>query len=56
MRFSDVWLLFKKILVGVIVTVVPLAILAGGLWITQKHLASRVHPAQASTSEANHAN
>lgn len=57
MRFSDVWLLSKKIVVGVIVTVVPLVILAGGLWITQKLISSPTRPAQASTtSETNHAN
>jgi hypothetical protein len=38
MQIADFSLLLRKIAVGVAVTVVPLAILAGGLWITQKLL------------------
>jgi hypothetical protein len=38
MTLSDVTLLGKKILVGVIITVVPFIIIAGGLWLTQKLL------------------
>jgi hypothetical protein len=36
MTWADTWLLAKKILVGIAITLVPLAILAGGLWITQR--------------------
>ena len=42
MTLSDVALLGKKILVGVIVTVVPFIIIAGGLWLGQKLLTD--HP------------
>jgi len=38
MRIADVSLLFRKIAVGALVTLVPLLILAGGLWITQRLL------------------
>jgi len=38
MTLSDVSLLGKKILVGIIVTMVPFIIIAGGLWLTQKAL------------------
>ena len=56
MRFSDVWLLGKKIFVGVIVTVVPLAILTGGLWITQHFVGHPAHAKQTSTREVTYAN
>jgi hypothetical protein len=36
MTIADAWLLVKKIAVGIVITVVPLAILAGGLWLTQE--------------------
>jgi hypothetical protein len=38
MTLSDVSLLGKKILVGIIVTLVPLIIIFGGLWFTPKLL------------------
>jgi hypothetical protein len=38
MTLADVTLLGKKILVGIIITVVPFVIIAGGLWLTQKLL------------------
>ena len=31
MKFSDGWLLLKKILVGIVITVVPLMIIAGSI-------------------------
>ncbi|HEY9006766.1 hypothetical protein [Ohtaekwangia sp.] len=40
MTFSDVTLLVKKILVGILVTLVPFIILFGGLWLTQKLLSN----------------
>jgi hypothetical protein len=36
MKFTDGWLLLKKILVGIVITVVPLAIIASGLWSIQQ--------------------
>ncbi len=56
MQLNDIWLLGKKIAVGVVITVVPLAILTGGLWLTQKHMSGQTRPAQASTSEVHYAN
>lgn len=37
---ADLPLLLKKILIGVIVTVIPFIILFGGLWLTKKALSS----------------
>jgi hypothetical protein len=56
MKLSDIWLLTKKIAVGAAVTLIPLIIIAGGLWMTQ-HVAG--HPARAkqtSTKEVSYAN
>ena len=39
MTLSDVTLIGKKILVGIVVTLVPFVIIFGGLWLTQKILA-----------------
>ena len=36
MKLADGWLLLKKILVGLAVTVAPLVIIAGGLWGVQR--------------------
>jgi hypothetical protein len=44
MRLADGWLLLKKILVGVAVTVTPLVIIAGGLWGVE-----RIRPIHAQT-------
>jgi hypothetical protein len=38
MTLSDVSILGKKILVGIIITVIPFIIIAGGLYLTQKAL------------------
>jgi hypothetical protein len=38
MQLRDLGLLASKIAVGAVVTLVPLLILAGGLWATQKLL------------------
>lgn len=35
---SDAVLLIKKILIGIIITLIPFVIIFGGLWITQKIL------------------
>lgn len=36
MTLSDIWLLAKKIAMGILISVVPLIILAGGLRLAQK--------------------
>ena len=36
MTLKDVWLLTKKIVVGIVITVVPLIILGGGLRLAQR--------------------
>ena len=41
MTFLDIKLLGKKILIGVIVTIVPFLILFGGLWLTKKILSDK---------------
>ena len=38
MTLSDVTLIGKKILVGIIVTVIPFIVITGGLWLTQRLL------------------
>jgi len=43
MRIADFSLLAKKIAVGIAVTVIPLLILAGGLWVTRMLLAHSLH-------------
>ncbi|MFI5138620.1 MAG: hypothetical protein ACHQIM_12410 [Sphingobacteriales bacterium] len=40
MTLSDVTLIEKKILVGIVVTLVPFIIIFGGLWLTQKLLSN----------------
>jgi len=40
MTLSDVSLIGKKILVGIVVTIIPFAIIVGGLWFTQRALTS----------------
>jgi hypothetical protein len=47
MTLSDVSLIGKKILVGIVVTVIPFIIIVGGLWFTQ-HWLSR-QPAEKAT-------
>ncbi len=50
MTLNDVSLLGKKILVGVIITLIPFVIIFGGLWLTQKLLSDNHKSAPASTS------
>lgn len=38
MGLSDVSLLARKILIGIVITVIPFLILFGGLWLTKKVL------------------
>ena len=49
MRFQDVTLLVKKILVGIVASAVPLLILLGGLHITRKALTSKSAAEQGSS-------
>jgi hypothetical protein len=49
MKFTDGWLLLKKIAVGLVITIVPLAIIAGSLWGVQK-LRSDAAPSQSDSS------
>ncbi|MGF7042493.1 hypothetical protein [Mucilaginibacter lappiensis] len=50
MTINDVSLLGKKILVGVIVTLIPFIIIFGGLWLTKKLLSENHKPEQVSTT------
>ena len=50
MTLNDVSLLGKKILVGVIITLIPFVIIFGGLWLTQKLLSDNHKPAPASAT------
>jgi hypothetical protein len=45
MTINDVSLLGKKVLVGVIVTLIPFIIIFGGLWLTQRLLSDNHKPA-----------
>jgi hypothetical protein len=51
MNLTDAWLLTKKILLGIAITLVPLAILAGGLWLTQRLTGNRAHAKQTSSTK-----
>jgi len=57
MTLSDVSLIGKKILVGIVVTVVPFIIIVGGLWGTQRLLTShdaKKASVQTSSKPGNH--
>jgi len=57
MTLSDVSLIGKKILVGIVVTVVPFIIIVGGLWGTQRLLKShdaKKTSVQTTTKPENH--
>lgn len=54
MTLSDTWLLARKILLGFVITAVPLAIIAGGLRLTQRVAGGEKHTLSA--KEAQHAN
>jgi hypothetical protein len=51
MLTADLSLLLKKIAVGILVTTVPLGILAGGLWLTRTLLDRGPAPAAAATPQ-----
>lgn len=46
MTLSDVSIIGKKILVGIVITLVPFIIIVGGLWITRKALSGNEKPRQ----------
>jgi hypothetical protein len=56
MGVSDLVLLAKKIAVGILVTLVPLGILTGTLWVSQKALKQNVKPSASQSVEVSHAN
>lgn len=57
MTLQDGWLLTKKIAIGIVITVVPLAILVGGLWLTESVTAQHAGKKQASSTKVvSHAN
>jgi hypothetical protein len=56
MTLADGWLLAKKIAIGIVITIVPLIILAGGLWLTRQMTATHANDKKTSsqvTSDAN---
>jgi hypothetical protein len=55
MTLSDVTLIGKKVLVGIVVTIVPFVIIFGGLWLTQKILTNH-DKAQQQTVKLNKTN
>ena len=51
MTLSDVGLLGRKILIGILVTVIPFLILFAGLWFTQKLLSEKKTPTAATQTK-----
>jgi hypothetical protein len=56
MNLMDAWLLVKKIAVGIVITIVPLAIIVGGLWITRTHAGHPAPAKQTSSAKVTYAN
>jgi len=56
MTFTDGWLLLKKILVGIVITLVPLAIIAGGLWTIQRAQGNPSHTKPDPSAKVTYAN
>jgi len=56
MRASDVSLLTRKIAVGIVITIVPLGIVTGSLWLTQRIATKNAAPAANASTEIPHAN
>ena len=56
MGVSDFVLLAKKIAVGVLVTLIPLGILTGGLWVCHMALKKNVRPIASQSVKVSHAN
>jgi hypothetical protein len=56
MGISDLVLLGKKVAVGILITLIPLGILTGGLWVSQKALKKNAQPIASHSLEVAHAN
>jgi hypothetical protein len=56
MKLADGWLLLKKILVGIAVTVVPLLVIAGALWTIQQVQANHSQTNSNSSAKVTYAN
>lgn len=56
MRVSDIGLLTRKIAVGIVIMIVPLGIVAGSLWLTQRTAITNTGHAAAGPKEGSHAN
>jgi hypothetical protein len=56
MRWQDATLLGKKIGVGILITLFPLGILTGGLWVSQKALKKNPQAIVNHSKEVLHAN
>jgi hypothetical protein len=56
MRWADITLLGKKIAVGSLVTLIPLGILTGGLWVSLKALKKNPQATVNHSGEVSHAN
>jgi hypothetical protein len=56
MKFADGWLMTKKIAIGVVITLVPLVILSGGLWLVRHLDQPAADPPVSTTQAASHAN
>ena len=56
MRVSDVSLLVRKIAVGIVTTIVPLGIVVGSLWLTQRVATRNAAPSATDSKESSHAN
>jgi hypothetical protein len=56
MRWADMKLLGKKIGIGILITLIPLGILTGGLWVSQKVLNRNPQANVNHAEEVSHAN
>jgi hypothetical protein len=56
LTLSDVWLLTKKIVIGIVITVVPLIILGGGLRLAQSAIGPHADSKQVSSKGVPNAN
>lgn len=56
MRISDLTLLARKIAVGVVITIVPLGIVSGSLFLTKRISTTRAGRAVTGAKETSHAN
>jgi hypothetical protein len=56
MKIEDAWLLLKKIAIGIAITVVPLAIIAVGLWSIQQVRANHAQTKSNSSAKVTYGN